>query len=209
LDGFLLVGGESRRFGGPKHAAILAGRSFAEWGIRNLEAALGPEARIWLVAPPGFSLPDLFEHAGERVAQLDDAATARRGPLGGILAACRAGGGIVLAVDLPAVPVFALRRLGRDTTGVPQAFQIGGRVQPLAAFWPKEAEASCESVLRTSGRVRDAFFYAGGRVLDWRKEDPNRRSTWRFLNVNTPADREELVRFWEASEETSPENGGS
>lgn len=196
MNGFLLVGGQSRRFGAPKQAAEVHGQTFAEWGVCHLQEALGPQAAIWLVAPQGQAVPQDLAGVGGRLRRLNDTSTGAQGPLGGVASACRQGGGLVLAVDLPALSGRVLRRLTREKGPRPVAFAVEGRVQPLAAYWPPEAFATCQTVLWGSGRVMEAFERAGGQVLDYTIEDPLGHDAWRFMNVNTRADLATLEQRW-------------
>lgn len=205
MDGFLLMGGEGRRFGAPKQDAILAGRTFASWGLHHLRTALGADARIWMVAPAGRPGPAPGSLGDEHPLRLDDESFGAVGPLGGILAACRQGGGLVLAVDMPAVPTRALARLCQDAGPRPVAFTVQGRLEPLLAFWPREAEDAVRRVLAGSRRVGDAFREAGGCTRDWRQEDPQGTHTWAFRNVNTRSDLDLLTSWWPSG----PRSGGT
>lgn len=193
MDGFLLAGGLGRRFGGPKAGAQLAGRSFAAWAVDALRAALGAEARVWFVAPPERVTAALRSELDGRVTWLADAPEGS-GPLAGLLASVRRGGGLVLSVDMPCVPPAALRELvKRGTADVhPWALSVEGRIQPLTAYWPREAARACETALGEGGRVLAAFQAAGGRVVVWPEPD----DLWRLRNVNTPADLAAFTAAW-------------
>lgn len=192
--GFLLAGGQSRRFGQDKRRALLAGVSLARWAAQALRAAVGADGYVSAVADARHRLPDLD------LPWLEDAVLdglAGRGPLGpcaGLLAAARHGGGLVLACDMPLVPARALTMLRQLARGRPAAPHVDGRLLPLSAYWPAASADALEAALRTGGRVRDAFRAAGGVALSLADLGLDDRDGWLFTNVNTGHDLQELAR---------------
>ena len=126
-----------------------------------------------------------------------------RGPAAGILGAARALPGralVVLAVDLPFVPVSLLEELARseEDLAIPRRAGTAGGVEPLCALYGPAALAVLEE------RV------GHGRLDLWTLPDtPELRVRWldeeeirrfgdparMFLNLNSPADLEGLERF--------------
>lgn len=144
LTGVLLVGGASRRFGGPKALATFHGETLAERGWRVLGDAC--DERLAFGKPGALVLP---------FPVLDDEADIRA-PIAGVVAGLRAAANdtvVFLPVDCPLVTPGLLRRLGeacRDAA-VPQT-------GPLPGAWSKSALPVLERRLASDElSLRDAY----------------------------------------------------
>jgi molybdopterin-guanine dinucleotide biosynthesis protein A len=145
IDGLLLAGGHSRRFGSDKRQAQLGGRTL-------LAIAAGKLARVAsgeLMVAVGVSAPPAVP-AGAIV--LRDEAV-EHGPLGGIVAGLRRArtGLLVLACDLPWVDTATLEllaRLGgqRHRIVAPRS-AIGW--EPLVAYYPRNVLDALAGALRS------------------------------------------------------------
>ncbi len=124
----LLVGGESRRFGGSKLSADLAGTPL----LVRVAARLSPvAARRFLVGtlPPGLAVPEAWTH-------LPDPWQERHGPLAGWIALARVspGGFLVTAGDMPLLDATLLLSLWEGRESAPAAaIQVAGDRYPLPA----------------------------------------------------------------------------
>ncbi|HLI15755.1 MAG TPA: NTP transferase domain-containing protein [Acidimicrobiales bacterium] len=131
VAGMLLTGGSSRRMGFDKASLPLAGSTLGE----ELAARLAAVVAVALEVGPGrTALPHVLEEP------------AGSGPLAAIVAGARAlraaghdGPVLVLACDLPRVPVAFLRFLATWPGQGSAAPLVGGRVQPLCARWSRTA----------------------------------------------------------------------
>jgi molybdopterin-guanine dinucleotide biosynthesis protein A len=194
--GYLLAGGRSERFGADKRQAELEGSALAARAASVLATAVGADGRVTAVGPPERRLAAL------RLPWLDDAVPearrgqARLGPCAGLLAATRAGGGLVLACDMPLVPATTLQVLAHlADVKRPAAPVVAGRLMPLSAFWPSDAAPALEAELvHGRGRVLDAFWAAGGLAVPAAELGLRGEDAWLFTSVNTPYDLAELAR---------------
>lgn len=139
-SGAVLAGGRSTRMGTDKAALPFGGMTLLEWQARKLRA-LGIEdimvSGSMLPAAGTRFVPDLYPH---------------RGPLSGIhacLLAARTENVLVLGVDLPLVPLSALRGLGEAHTGGITALCHGQAVEPLIAIYSAQLAPAAEAILRT------------------------------------------------------------
>jgi molybdopterin-guanine dinucleotide biosynthesis protein A len=197
--GFVVAGGQSRRMGRDKAllpwgATDLLGHSLARL-LRvtdDVRILCGPEPR--------------YEDRGVPVV-VDRLADA--GPVAGLVAALEESGGrpgLLVAVDLPLVPVPLLERLAELGTAwdavVPRSAR--GR-EPLCAFY---APSCLEPIRRrvATGDMRMTSFWPDARVLEvgpseWAAfGDPDAL----FRNVNTPADLETAPSARDAAGEAGP-----
>ncbi len=195
LAGLILAGGRSSRFGAPKAAALLDGRSL----LQIAAEALAPYCAAVAVSAPAQSVAaDLARGLGLPV--LPDEPGHAAGPLAGVsagLAWARAGGLGALAVrpvDTPRLPPEIHARLAGAIGDAPAAYclTIDGP-QPLCALWTLGAEAALREALEggrhpSAHRFLDAIGAARLAV-----EDPAA-----FANINTPADLRALG--WTAGE---------
>lgn len=185
FDGVLLAAGRSRRMGSDKALLPVAGgRVLWERQVDVLRAA--GVLRLWISARPDQG----WVPAGAAVVT-DERADA--GPLAGVVAAWRkseASHLLVLAVDLPELPVSWLNRLmarveadcgvaGRHPTGI---------FEPLAACYPRNWLPGWSAALQ-SGRLSVqkllAEADAGGQLV--KMPIASGEAPW-FLNLNSPAD---------------------
>jgi molybdenum cofactor guanylyltransferase len=172
--GFLLAGGKSTRMGRDKSLLTLEGETLAERGLRKLREVC-PD-----VAIAGGAQELRFFGRVIKDKELEC------GPLGGIVTALEQSTrewNLFLAVDMPYVPVAALRKLlcsagGRHPVVLARAM---GVVQPLCGVYSRRALGGLCAELRAGRlRVKDAVAAAGPVAyvqfpeLDW------------FRNLNTP-----------------------
>jgi molybdopterin-guanine dinucleotide biosynthesis protein A len=179
----ILAGGRSSRMGRDKAFLELDGRTLLRRQIETVQAAGAAEIFISGRADADYSA------FGLRVVH-DEFADA--GPLGGIHAALLAASRqllLVLAVDLPAMNAEFLNRLatvsGGGTGVIPR---VSGRIEPLAAIYPRAALEFTGTMLNEHKfAVRDfaaACLQAGLAVpADFSGEDLHL-----FQNLNSPAD---------------------
>jgi molybdopterin-guanine dinucleotide biosynthesis protein A len=187
MEGVVLAAGRSRRMGTDKALVPLAdGERLWQRQWRTLGEA-GIERR-WLSARADQSwVPADVPVVGDAVSDA--------GPLAGLLAASAAGDGthlLVLAVDLPEVPVEWVRTL--MARAQPERGVVGrwpdGTYEPLAALYPRgwlqEWRAAFGSVAHPPGLqalLRERASTGGLDVIPLGPE----RERW-FRNANTPED---------------------
>lgn len=184
----ILVGGQSRRMGRDKATLRLGGQTVLERLVASVTAAVdGPLA---LVGRAGeLARLDGLAPGAERVCDRDDRP---RSALAGIEAALvwsRRPRVLLLACDLPLVPVAVLRALVAPTEADIVAVPGGRRLEPLLAVY-RRALASAVTALLDAGRMRaDGIQEAvDARALPaavLREADPDGLAG---LNMNTPAD---------------------
>jgi molybdopterin-guanine dinucleotide biosynthesis protein A len=119
------------------------------------------------------------------------------GPLAGVARALEKSAAplvLVLAVDMPGMEASCLRRLAADCSeSVGVIPRVNGRIEPLAAFYPKSARGLAETLLRDDRRAAAGFAadcaQAGlAVILDLPAGDG-----FYFANWNTPEDGETKV----------------
>jgi molybdopterin-guanine dinucleotide biosynthesis protein A len=127
-----------------------------------------------------------------------------RGPLGGLYSALSASQtelNLILAVDLPLLTrdfLLNFRALAEREPAMADVPRVGGRLQPLCAFYKTNVGVEAERLL-TSGRnkLEALFDNVSLRVVE---EDEIQRlggSPEMFLNVNAPEDYERAKRILE------------
>ena len=173
VSGYLLAGGQSSRMGTNKALLRFRGKLLVEHGLEKLSqvcvevAIAGGSAEL---APYGRIIPDQFPG---------------QGPLGGIVSALEHSTtewNLFLAVDMPMLPVAALRSLllGVNQDALVTLPQTGGQVQPLCGLYSRRSlPVLRDELLRGNCRVRAAVEATGSfrywpAPLEW------------FTNVNTP-----------------------
>lgn len=145
IDGLLLAGGHSRRFGSDKRQAQLGPRTLLEITAGKLARAVSGE----LMVAVGVAAPAVIP--GGAIVLRDEAA--ERGPLGGIVAGLRRTrtGLLVLACDLPwvgAATLELLARLGRQHHRIVAPRSAIGW-EPLVGYYPREALDVLAGALRS------------------------------------------------------------
>lgn len=188
VEGFILVGGESRRMGTAKARLLLDGRSFVELIARELSART---SSIKVVGDKAFQIetlpqiklkvaPDVFP---------------KWGALGGVhaaLSACSVDWALVVACDFPFVTseLFAsLERLRGDFDAV-APIQEDGIPQPLCSLYRVEPCLQLAEQLIKSGERKPIALLQSVRTR-WVlfNELSNLRGADRFFeNINTPED---------------------
>jgi molybdopterin-guanine dinucleotide biosynthesis protein A len=178
LLGAVLAGGESRRFGSDKAAALVGGKTLVERAAETLETVFA-EVVIVSSRPPATGrwshVPDLRRGLG---------------PLAGIEAALRWAkdggydGAFVLACDMPLVDERTVRAVSGalgDAWAAAPTSGPGRAVQPLCAAYRVECLTEVVRAL-DEGRLaaRELLASLGGATVAL----PDRL----FLNVNTPED---------------------
>lgn len=179
--GCVLIGGQSRRMGTPKHLLVQEGRTWIERTVAVLEPLVGQV----VLAGAGMLPASLF--GMERVNDVPGLG----GPLAGLLAVFRAHPGVswlVAACDLPDLRAEALVwLLGCRAPGVRAILPDlagDGRVEPLLAYYHQSCREPLE-VLATQGLLRVSRLAAVPGVLT--PQPPAvLQGSWR--NVNTPED---------------------
>jgi molybdopterin-guanine dinucleotide biosynthesis protein A len=182
LEGFVLVGGESSRFGSDKALARWLGRPLLEYPVRLLRE-LGLVPRLVGRNPvPYAGLCHAFVLA-ERPG---------RGPVEGLRAALRAAAtprGVVLPVDMPALGAAVLRALLAHPADGPVCLAHGGRRYPFPGVYPRSALGVLEA-LAPGSSMQAALDALGAATLEAGDlpgaGDPGRM----LLNVNRPGDLE-------------------
>ncbi|MBB4840792.1 molybdopterin-guanine dinucleotide biosynthesis protein A [Sphingomonas kyeonggiensis] len=162
--GAILAGGESRRFGSNKAAAVLEGRALIDW----VREALAPQVDALLLCGP----EGLADRPGGRL-----------GPLAAINAALHAAHGFdaVLSVPCDAPRLPADLRVRLQAVGAPCFVEDA----PVVGLWPVELAATLDLHLTEADRsMRGWARRIGARGI--RLEQP-------ILNVNTPEDLARLA----------------
>lgn len=196
LEGYVLIGGKSSRFGRDKALLELGGVTLAERAAGTISAAFSPK-QIFLAAAHEDqfaakdlpeNLPVIFDYYKER------------GAFGGLHAALSSAGSewiFVLACDYPLVSVDLLKYLaGLIDMSIDAVVPVqpDGRVQPLCAFYRagpclKVVEEMLEATEKLPP-LRSIFENVRTHFVrfDELKHLPGAEKF--FLNVNTPADLE-------------------
>ncbi len=189
LFGGVLIGGESRRMGSPKHILSVGSRSL----LSMVAAVLRSQTERIVVLGRG----DTPDDAGP-LDQLGDAPGSGQGPLAGLLTAFRWAPRVcwvVGACDMPGISVEALAWLVDQRR--PECWAViprdaEGRMQPTLALYEPQAGALIDTLVARGLRAPRA-------LAQWSEihtptiPDPLSQA---WLNVNTP---EELQAFRERS----------
>jgi len=173
-----MAGGASRRMGRNKALLPWKGTPLAALAASKVMAAAGSAA---LVGPP----EALAGLGYEVIADLYPG----QGPLGGVITALRASQAdwnLILACDMPLVPVDFLHALlaAAESSGVSclAACSAPGRLEPLCAVWRREILSDLEELFHNGVRkMETALEAAGAAALS--ADEPQ----W-FWNLNTPED---------------------
>ncbi|MBI4525834.1 MAG: molybdenum cofactor guanylyltransferase [Deltaproteobacteria bacterium] len=198
LNGIILAGGKSSRFGRDKSRMELAGKRVLERLVGILRRF--PFKRLAIVTAPGRggNWPE-----GPGII-LDD--QEGLGPVGGITTSLRhlSGGILVTACDMPLISASLVEWLLENHDPDLDAVipRHAGGIEPLLAIYELSALPILEEAIR-SGRygLHVALEKARVRLVDV----PTRFSVEReFANINTPEDYEQVVQFLEAKNHISP-----
>ena len=176
--GVVLAGGAGRRLGGDKAVVDLDGRPLLAYPLTALRAAVGEVA---VVAKRDSALPRL--DADVHIWLEPDEP---RHPVAGIVRALKSARGravLVVAVDLPLVPVELLHRLATDRTA-PGSLAVlaraGGRPQPLCGRYEPGALAVLDG-FDPAARATELVARLQPALVEVADEDA-------LLNVNRPED---------------------
>lgn len=182
IDGLVLAGGRSRRFGRDKASADWQGAPLLAPAARVLA---GGCRRVAVGAAPGSAAALAAAGLGLRV--LPDPA-GLEGPLAGVLAGlawAEAGGASLLATlpcDVPLAPPDLVARLAQGLGEAPAAAARAERAHPLCAVWRTSLAGDLAAFLGHGHPPVRAFLQRiGGVEVDF----PDERA---FHNVNTPGD---------------------
>ncbi|MEM1178565.1 MAG: molybdenum cofactor guanylyltransferase [Acidobacteriota bacterium] len=184
--GVVLAGGDSRRLGQDKARLPLpgsAGEDLLAWAVRRVAEVCGSVA-----------VADRGRHSVGGARSVDDGPG--RGPAAGILGAACAFPGrplLVLACDLPLVPVAALSHIASAPAGpcwvVPER---NGRLEPLCALYrPPALLALAARVGRRRWDLQGLRADLGTEAIEVLRADlwePAEGEVSVFLNVNRPQD---------------------
>jgi molybdopterin-guanine dinucleotide biosynthesis protein A len=201
LAGLVIAGGRSRRFGGEKALAELAGTTLLD---RACEAGpprrAGPcprlrqaGATVGVNAAAGSPVAEAVTTQG--LALVSDCAGSPAGPLSGVLAGLAwakglgASGLLTLPCDTPLLPEDLIDRLkAAAAEGGCAVARTPDGVQSLCAFWNLALKADLQVALSAGHPPVHSFLEAHGcRFVDY----PDASG---FLNVNTPQDLAEAER---------------
>jgi molybdenum cofactor guanylyltransferase len=165
-EGWVIAGGQSRRMGRDKAAALLAGKPLLAHMLAKL-AALGLPARLGGLRG---SVPGVHVDVVQDRQSGDDSPC---GPLSGIetaLRECRRPTVLVVPVDLPLVPVSFLRLLldrAHRTGAVATIPRIAGTPQPVCAVYRHNLQRPIEQALDSGEhKVIRAVFAAAQSISD-------------------------------------------
>ncbi len=148
IAGLVLAGGQSRRFGSEKAAALLDGRPLLDHALDALDGC----APLAVSAPAGSRAEALARARG--LAVLADDPAAPRGPLAGVRAglAWAAGQGAdwlaVVPCDGPGAPADLVARLAQAAGAGPGAAAVSpSGPEPLHAVWRTDLLAALDAAL--------------------------------------------------------------
>ena len=190
IAGLVLAGGGSRRFGGPKALAVLAGKPLIAHALRPLAAlehkainANQNEAEFAALGVP--IVPDIIDNVG---------------PLGGIHAGLAWASNLrgikwlaTVAVDTPFLPEDFLSRLAssRDAEAVVAATRADR--SPVCALWSIEQLPDVDFALKRGVRKMDDYL----KLITWRTVVFSAGTQNPLFNINTVenlAEAERMVR---------------
>jgi molybdopterin-guanine dinucleotide biosynthesis protein A len=187
VEGFILVGGQSRRMGTDKSRLLFAGQT----GVDHIAGALRPLTPMVRLAGARDQYDDF-----QNVPDLHES----WGALGGIhsaLDACQSTWALIAACDLPLVTTELFMRLWHSAAAA-EGFdaivpvQPDGRPQPLAALYRRASCLPAATTLIAAGEHKPRALLAGVKTHWVQFQDladlPGANDF--FLNVNTPEDYE-------------------
>ena len=185
VEGFILVGGASRRMGTDKAALVIGSRTSLKRVADALSAAASPVTLVG--AHRSYddvsleNVPDVHE---------------RWGALGGIRAALTAAKkdwALIVACDLPFVTTELFERLKSfvdESTDAIVPIQSDGRPQPLCALYRRDACLRETEKLISAGEhtPRELLANVRTRRVEFGELNDLRGAENFFLNLNTPED---------------------
>jgi len=188
VEGFILVGGASRRMGTDKSRLTVGGFTFTE----KIAAALaGTTQSVKVVGGGAVDLglertSDIFEQWGAL------------GGLHAALAACRTEWSLVVACDLPFVTSNLFARLAglREDFEAVVPMQQNGYLQPLCAFYRVDpCLERCEALIKRGERRPLALLDAvKSRRVEFAEISDLTNADRFFDNINTPEDYTRATR---------------
>jgi molybdopterin-guanine dinucleotide biosynthesis protein A len=189
VNGYLLAGGRSSRYGSDKRLAVLDGIAIGVRAAESLRRAVMPDGEVFAVGPPGARLAELGLPWLDDDAPGGGDAALGLGPCAGLWTVTQRGGGLVLACDMPLVPASTLQVLPHLGGARPAAPMVAGRLLPLCGWWPAgAADALAHSLAGGGGRATEAFWAAGGIAVSLKELGLRDDDAWLFESVNTPYD---------------------
>ncbi len=191
VEGFVLAGGRSSRFGTDKALALAGGVPLLSRALGEL-AALGIRARI--VAPD----PVPYAALGAEVVSSERPGLGPGEALRALLRVCAAPWALVLATDMPGVDAGVIRALAaglprEEPPEGPAAVCFGeasGRRHPLPGLYHRSLGGLLET-LPGDVSLRGVLEEASPRILPADPED----LAPRLANLNTPLDMERFERL--------------
>jgi molybdenum cofactor guanylyltransferase len=185
ISAVLLAGGESRRMGRDKATFSFHGKALWQIQLELLRSLEPTEIFVSARTDPA------WRHTHVKFVADDPPS---RGPLSGIAASLvqmRTAHLLALAIDMPFMSENYLRYLcDKIEAGVGVLPKIGNRAEPLAAIYPREANADFQSALAGTDFSLQSL---GDRLVDARKLQEISVTTEEkklFLNVNELSDVE-------------------
>ena len=183
VEGFILIGGASRRMGTPKFRLEIAGETFVQVIARELRKVAPTVSVVSGIEQPDLGLP-LVSDVHQQWGAL--------GGVHGALAGCRADWALVVACDLPLVKASLFDRLLSLRKGFDAVapVQFDGRRQPLCAgYRVAPCRPRAEALIESGERKPIALLQSvSTRWVEPTEYDdlPGARSF--FDNINTPHD---------------------
>lgn len=191
IESYILIGGESKRFGRDKATFEFNGETLAERAARIAEIAIGSKEVMYVAASKG-----QFLRINDRRIIYD--IYPDRGPAGAIHAALSNAATpwiFVLAVDLPFVSVAFISYLKPEIServDVVVPCQPDGRIQPLCAFYRVTGcLAAFENAAKNEGKIASIQEIIAGlnaRLIVYGEYSHLPGAVQLLRNVNTPDD---------------------
>jgi molybdenum cofactor guanylyltransferase len=194
IEAFILAGGRSSRFGRDKALERAGGTTLAERAFAAVRRSGVASATTFVIG----SNVEFAKEARRLGAPFVSDISQGRGPLGGLqtaLVAAKADWIFLFACDLPLISPEFIRFLGRQVSEawdvvVPR--QPDGRLQPLCAFYRREAAAPAVDAGLASAEKRGASMLDVIEMLRSRIVEPSEygglAAASAFANINTAAD---------------------
>ncbi|MCS7171086.1 MAG: molybdenum cofactor guanylyltransferase [Aquificaceae bacterium] len=191
MEGFILAGGRSRRFGEDKLLYTIGHKRLIECTV---DALRGLCHRICLVTKDvkKFSFlegVELIEDFLEKQCALSGIHTALRN--------LKNTKGLIVAGDMPLIRKNLLETLIQKAEPPLTLFRIGGKLQPLLAVYYKELLPYVEAYITSGGeRLVDFVEKAVHKELDEKDASESDPELLSFLNVNTKEDAEFILKTY-------------